>query len=320
MRRREFIAVLGGTVLGWPVALAQPSPQKARVGTLGVGPMPAPLFEAFNKGIGQFTSAEVLIEARHPRNKSERLSQLAADLVGLNVDVIFARGPEALAVAKNATNRIPIVAIDLESDPVAMGFVKALSRPGGTITGVFLDLPEVSGKQIELLKEVFPDVAHVAVFGDPAINALQFATTEAAARAFAVKPESIELRSPDGFETAFETAKTMHVQAGVLLSSPAVIAQMSRIVELATSRQLALISLFAEFPRAGGFMAYGPGLPESFRRCGNYVGKILQGANPGELPVERPERFELVINLKTAKTLGLSVPPTLLARADEVIE
>jgi putative tryptophan/tyrosine transport system substrate-binding protein len=320
MRRREFIAALGGAA-AWPlVARAQQSSKKSHVGTLGVGPMPSEFLEAFNRGIGQFNPTEFAVEGRYPRSRSELLPELAADLVRLNVDVIFARGPQALAAARNATSSIPIVAIDLESDPVAMGFVRTLAYPGGNITGVFLDLPEMSGKQIELLKEAFPGIARVAILGDPAINALQFETTETAARAFAVQPETIDVQNSNGFDNAIETARTRHAEAGILLSSPGVIAQMAQIVKFAIDKRLPLISLFAEFPRAGGFMAYGPSLPESFRRCGSYVGKILQGAKPGDLPIERPERFELVINLKTAKALGIRVPPMLLARADEVIE
>jgi len=319
--RREFIALLGGAAVAWPLAVrAQQSSKKSLVGTLGVGLLGSQLLEAFNRGIGQFNPTEFVIEGRYPQSRSELLPELAADLVRLNVDVIFARGPQALAAVKNATSSIPIVAIDLESDPIAMGFVKTLAHPGGNITGVFLDLPEMSGKQIELLKEVFPEIARVAIIGDPAINALQFGTTETAARTFAIQSETIEVRSSNGFESAFETARTRHAEAGVLLSSPGVIAQLPQIVEFATDKRLPLISLFVEFPRAGGFMAYGPSLPESFQRCGSYVGKILQGANPGDLPVERPERFELVINLKTAKALGIRVPPLLLARADKVIE
>jgi putative tryptophan/tyrosine transport system substrate-binding protein len=306
MRRRDFIAGLGGAA-AWPVvARGQQSSKKSQVGTLGIGTMPSQLFEAFNKGIGQSNPTEFVIEGRSSRGSLELMRELAADLVRANVDVIFARGPQALAAAKNATSSIPIIAIDLESDSIAMGFVKTLAHPGGNITGVFLDLPEMSGKQIELLKEMLPGIARIGILGDPAINALQFETTE--------------MRSADGFENALETARARHAEAGVLLSSPSVIAQMTQVVEFATAKRLPLISLFAEFPRAGGFMAYGPRLPESFRRCGSYVGKILQGAKPGDLPIERPERFELVINLKTAKTLGIRIPPLLLARADEVIE
>jgi putative tryptophan/tyrosine transport system substrate-binding protein len=310
MRRREFIALIAGAAAARPLAArAQQPAKKATVGALGVTPPVPETNEAFSRGIGQFYS-EFAIEVRYPRSRSEPLSDLAADLVRLKVDVIFARGPQAIIAAKDATSSIPIVAIDLESDPIAGGFVKTLARPGANITGVFLDLPEMSGKQIELLKEVFPALARVAIIGDPAINALQFATTQTAARSFGVQPEAIEVqpqpesgepRGRNAFESAIEAAKTRHAEAGVLLSSPSVFSAITSIAEFATDKKLPLISLFGEFPRAGGFMAYGLQLPDAFRKCGTYVGRILQGAKPGDLPIERPERFELVINLKAER-------------------
>jgi putative tryptophan/tyrosine transport system substrate-binding protein len=320
MRRREFLALLGGAVLPPPLkAWAQTSSQK-RVGTLGVAAIQEPTQQAFRTGIAQFFSAEIAVEHRWTAGGSATLAELAADLVRSKMDVIFARGPGPLRAARDATESIPIVAIDLESDPLALGFVKTLARPGGNVTGVFMDLPELSGKQVELLKEVLSDLRRVAIIGDPAINGPQFAATGGAAREFAVEPKSIEIHEPGDFERALATAHTLSADACILLSSPVTFSQLPKIAELAIANRLPVISLFAEFPRGGGFMAYGPSLQESFRRCGAYVGKILQGANPGELPIERPERFELVINLKTAKLLGLSVPPPLLARADEVIE
>jgi putative tryptophan/tyrosine transport system substrate-binding protein len=319
-RRREFIALIGGAA-AWPLAAgAQRSVKKPRIGTLGFAAMPPSLAPAFKQGIAQFISTEVVIEYRDAEGRPELLPDRAADLVRLSVDVIFARGPGAVAAVKNVTTTIPIVAVDLESDPVAMGFIKTLARPGGNITGVFLDIPELTGKQMELLKEVFPQIARVAILGDPAINAPQFAATESAARAFAVEPESVELRVSNDFAAALETARARGAEAGILLSSPLVFTQSRQIAELAIAKRFPVISLFSEFPKAGGFMAYGPSVPESYRRCGGYVGRILQGAKPGDLPIERPERFELVINVKTANTLSLTVPPTLLARADEVIE
>jgi putative ABC transport system substrate-binding protein len=321
MRRREFITLVGGAAAVWPLAArAQQSVKKLRIGTLGLAAIPPREAQAFNQGIAQFISTEVVIEHRHAEGRSELFRERAADLVRLNVDVIFARGPGALVAAKNATTTIPIVAVDLESDPVARGFVKTLARPGGNITGVFLDIPELSGKQMELLKEVFPQIARVAILGDPAINAPQFAATETAARVFAVQSEPIALRVSNDLDNALETARTRRAEAGILLSSPLVFSQVRQIAELAIAKRLPVISLFSEFPRAGGFMAYGPSLPEAFRRCGGYVGKILQGAKPSDLPIERPERFELGINVKTANTLGFTVPSLLLARADEVIE
>jgi putative tryptophan/tyrosine transport system substrate-binding protein len=216
--------------------------------------------------------------------------------------------------ARDATTTIPIVGVDFESDPVTMGFVHTLAHPGGNITGVFLDLPELGGKQMELLREVFPQITRVAIMGDPGINATQFSATENAARVFGIQPEAIAVRVLRDFETALENAASNQAEAGVLLSSPLVFGHMREVVALITAKRFPVISLFSEFPRTGGFMAYGPSVPESFRRCGSYVGRILQGAKPSELPIERPERFELVVNARTAKTFGITVPSLVLAR------
>jgi putative tryptophan/tyrosine transport system substrate-binding protein len=185
---------------------------------------------------------------------------------------------------------------------------------------MFLDLPELSGKQMGLLKEIVPGLSHVAIFGIPGLNAAQFAATETAVRALALKAEIMEVRGADDLEGALEAAKTRHVEAGILLSSPLTFLASKQIAEIALAKRLPLISLFAEFPKSGGLIAYGPNQSELFRRCGDYVAKILHGAKPGDLPIQRPERFELVINLKTAGTLGVSVPSVLFATAGEVIE
>jgi putative ABC transport system substrate-binding protein len=321
IRRRDVIAFLGTATATWPMmADAQQSGKKTRIGTLGFLAMPASVARAFSQGIAEFSSGEIVIEQRDVEGRPELFPERAAELVRLNVDVIFARGPAALVAAKDATTNIPIVAVDFESDPVAKGFVKTLGRPGGNITGMFLDLPELIGKQMELLKEAFPQITRVAILGNPGINAPQFAASDTAAQTLTVQPERIELRTPNDIETALETVRAKHAEAAILLSSPLVFARGREIGEVAVAKRLPVISLFAEFPRAGGFMAYGPSLPESFRRCGAYVGRIVQGANPVDLPIQRPDRFELAINVKTAKALGLVLPPSLLARADEVIE
>jgi putative tryptophan/tyrosine transport system substrate-binding protein len=250
----------------------------------------------------------------------ESIPEFAGDLVRLNMNVIFAAAPEAVAAVRNATTSIPIVGLDLESDPVAKGYVKSLARPGGNITGMFLDIPELSGKQVALLKEVVPRLSRIAIFGIPGLNTPQFAATETAVRALALEAEIMEVRVADDFEGALEAARTRHVEAGILLSSPLVFVSSKQISELALAKRLPLISLFGEFPKAGGFIGYGPNLDDIFRRCGDYVAKILHGAKPSDLPIQRPERFDLVINLKTAEALGITVPPVLLATADEVIE
>jgi putative ABC transport system substrate-binding protein len=254
------------------------------------------------------------------RFSPESLPQAAADLVRLNVNAIFAGAPAALAAASKATTSIPVVGIDLESDPVAKGYVKSLARPGGNVTGMFLDIPELAGKQVGLLKEIVPRLSRIAIFGVPGLNALQFTATETALRAFAIESEIMEVRVPDDFVGAMEAARARHVEAGIVLSSPLVFASSKQISELALAKRLPLISLFGESAKTGGLLAYGPNIGEMFRRCGSYVAKILHGAKPSELPIQRPEKFDLVINLKTAEALGISVPPVLLATADEVIE
>jgi putative ABC transport system substrate-binding protein len=201
-----------------------------------------------------------------------------------------------------------------------MRYIKNLARPGGNLTGMFLDLPELSGKQVGMLKEIVPGLSHIAIFGIPGLNAAQFAAAAAAVRAVGFEAEIIEVQVPEDWRRALEAAKTRQVQAGILLSSPLVFISSKQIGELALANRLPLISLFAEFPKAGGFIAYGPNLAAMWQRAGVYVGKILRGAKPNDLPIQRPEKFDLVVNLKTAEALGLEMPAMLVGRADEVIE
>ena len=305
-----------------PLAVeAQPAGSTPRLGVLGPTPMNPLNDVAFRQGLAQFGYTEgrnLVIEYRHAEGRL--LSDLAAQLLRLNVDVIFARGAAAVAAAKVTAGTIPVVAVDLESDPIAAGFVRGLAQPGGNITGVFLDLPELSGKQLQLLKELLPQLSRVAVLGDPVLNEPQFRATEIAAGALAMGLQRQEVRAAKDFNSALEAARNGRARAVLLLSSPLVFNQRTQLGALAVEKRLAAVSMLVEFAEAGGLMAYGPSLREAFRRCGAYVGRILQGAKPGELPVERPERFELAINLKTAKALGITVPHSLLLRADQVIQ
>jgi putative ABC transport system substrate-binding protein len=323
MRRREFIALAGASAT-WPFAARAQQTAMPVVGVLFPNDVWFPhLRAAFVQGLaeeGYVEGKNVALDTRFANFKLELLPEAARDLVRLKVEVIFAGSPEPIAPARNATSSIPIVAIDLESDPVAKGYVKSLARPGGNLTGMFLDIPELSGKQVALLKEIVPRLSRIAIFGIPDLNEAQFAATETAVRALALKAETIEVRSPDDFEGALDAAKTRHVEAGILLSSPLVFVTSKQIAQLALARQLPLISLFGEFPKVGGLIAYGPNLAEMYRRLGGYVGKILHGAKSSELPIQRPEKFDLVINLKTAAALGLDVPTQLQQLADEVIE
>jgi putative ABC transport system substrate-binding protein len=318
MRRRDFIRTLVGAT-AWPLAARAQQPTMPLVGVLGppLGESNRPLYAAFVHALaeaGYVEGKNVAIEY------SSSMSEAAGDLVRRNVSVIFASVPDAVVAAKDATTSIPIVALDLESDPIAKGYVKSLARPGGNMTGMFLDLPELSGKQVGLLKEIVPRLSRIAIFGIHGLNAAQFAATETVVRALALEAEIIEVRVADDFEQALESARTRRVDAGILLSSPLVFLASTQIGEIAIAKRLPLISLFAVFPKSGGLISYGPNVAEIFRRSGDYAGKILHGAKPSELPIQRPERFDLVINLKTAAALGLEIPTQLQQLADEVIE
>jgi putative ABC transport system substrate-binding protein len=324
MRRRDFITLIAGAT-AWPLAARAQQPAMPVVGFLhaATAEVTAPNVAAFRRSLaeaGYVDGKNVAIECHFANFRPELMLEAAGDLIRRNVSVIFAAEPSAVVVVRNAMTSIPVVALDLESDPIAKGYVKSLARPGGNMTGMFLDLPELSGKHVGLLKEIIPRLSRIAIFGISDLNAAQFAATETAVRALALEADIMEVRVADDFEQAFEAARTRHVDAGILLSSPLVFDSSKQLVELARAKRLPVISLFAEFPKSGGLIAYGPNVSEIFRRCGDYVAKILHGAKPSELPIQRPERFDLVINLKTATALGLDMPTQLQQLADEVIE
>ena len=322
MKRRAFIRLLGGAA-AWPlVARAQqPAEKLPRIGS--IQNFRNENFEAFIQGLreaGYVDGQDMLLETRFYAGVLDRIDEFTSELVALKCSVILATAPYAVQAVMKATSKIPIVGIDLESDPVANGWVKSLARPGGNLTGFFLDIPELGGKQIELLKEAVPTVARLAVLWDATIGTVQFGATETAARPSGVTLESFPIRNVEDIKDAIERAARERVHGLVVLTSPLIFNQRSQIADLALKTRLPTISLFNSFPKVGGLMAYGPSLALMFKRAASYVDRILSGTNPGELPIERPSKFELVINLKTAGALGLTVPPTLLARADEVIE
>jgi len=322
MKRRAFIRLLGGAA-AWPLAARaqQPAEKLARIGS--IQNFRNENFEAFIQGLreaGYVDGQNMLLETRFYAGVLDRIDEFTSELVALKCSVILATAPYAVQAVMKATSKIPIVGIDLESDPVANGWVKSLARPGGNLTGFFLDIPELGGKQIELLKEAVPAVARLAVIWDATIGTVQFGATETAARPSGVTLESFPIRNVEDIKDAIERAARERVHGLVVLTSPLIFNQRSQIADLALKTRLPTISLFNSFPKVGGLMAYGPSLALMFKRAASYVDRILSGANPGELPIERPSKFELVINLKTAGALGLTVPPTLLARADDVIE
>ena len=322
MRRIGLAVVLALSLMLAPLLVeAQQAGKVYRIGVLGPTPISQVTDEAFKQGLAEFgyqNSRNLVIEYRH--GEGERLSVLAGDLVRLNVDVIYARGPAAVVAAQHATRTIPVVAIDLESDPVAMGFVKGLGQPGGNITGVFLDLPELAGKQLQLLKESIPEFSRVAVLGDPVLNGPQFRATETAARALGIEVQRHEVRVVKDFDRALDAARRGRAGAVLILSSPLLYRHTTQFGGLISEKRIPAVSMFAEFVEAGALLAYGPSVPEATRRCGSYVGKILQGSKPSEMPIERPQTFQLAVNLKTAKALGLTIPQSVLGRADQIIE
>ena len=263
----------------------------------------------------------IVIEYRFAEGKFDRLPQLAAELVRLKDDVIVTTGPTSTRAAKEATTTIPIV-MAFDNDPVGNRFVASLARPGGNITGLSTYYPEISGKQLELLKEIVPRLTRVAVLGNSAIpgNAQALKEMKQAAAAFGVHLQYLEVRDLKDIETAFQETRKGRADGILVLTSPVTNAHRSQIIDLALKNRLAAIYYTAEWVEAGGLLTYGANLIDLWRRAATYVDKILKGANPAELPVEQPTKFELMFNLKTAKQIGLTIPPNVLARADKVIK
>ena len=249
------------------------------------------------------------------------LDAMTADLVKRKVDLILAVSPTAVRAARSATTTIPIVASDLESDPVDSGFIASVTRPGGNISGVFLDFPDFSKKWLELLKETVPQLTSVGVFWDPATGTTKLRAVETAAHTLNLKLEIVELRERADLERAFQSAKLRGVGALLFLSSPIIGTNTKFLADLALGQRLPAVTVFTDFARDGGLMAYGANIAEMHRQLSaSLVDKILRGAQPAHLPVAQPTEFDLLINLKTAKTLGLTIPESLLLRANRVIE
>jgi len=279
--------------------------------------------EAFRQGLGELGYVEgqtIVLELRWAEGRPERAPQLVAELVGLKVDVLVApSGPAALA-AKNATQTIPIVMV--APDPVGLGLIGSLSRPGGNVTGLSYYYEAITAKKLELLKELVPGLARVGVLRNPLNpgDPIFWKETEVATQRLGVALEALEVRGPDDFEAAFSTAKQRNAQALLDIDDLVTFPYRSRITALAASSRLPAMYALREYPDAGGLISYGPSIVHLYWRVANLVDKILKGVKPADLPVEQPTKFELVINVKVAKALGLTVPPSLLVQADEVIE
>jgi putative ABC transport system substrate-binding protein len=329
MQRREFIALFGGVTAAsaaWPLAAdAQTPPKLPRVGYIVASSATAAEHNvgAFRRGLRELGYVEgqtIALEVRYGEGRRERIPELVAELVGLKMDVLVAASSVAALVANKASRTTPIVMVG--ADPVGLGLVANLGRPGGNVTGLSIFNEAISAKRLQFLKEFVPGLARVAVLRNPTVaaDATFWQETEVAARTLGLALQPLDVRGPEDFEAAFASATRGNAQALVAFDDNVTLAHRPRIVALAASSRLPAMYGFREFPDEGGLMSYGPSLADLFRRAATFVDKILKGAKPAELPVEQPTKFELVINRKTANALGLTVPPTVLALADEVIE
>ena len=324
MDRRAFLGALTTGLLVAPrAAVAQTTGRVYRVGVLSPG-SPGPGIAAFGAGIrrlGWVPGQNLIIEQRFARGDLWRLPALAAELVSLKVDVILVSSV-AIPAARAATRTIPTIMTFAVDDPVEEGWVASLARPGGNLTGVTLHAPELTGKRLQLIKSVLPEMRRVGVLAWHRPGGLgQVRAVESAARSLSLQTHVVEVQEPSQYEGALDALKRAGADALLVLASSAFFAERQLIADLAVKHRLPLVSPFREVAEAGGLMAYGPHVVELWgERVPVYVDRILKGAKPGDLPIEQPSKYELVINLKTAKTLGLTIPPSLLQRADQVIE
>ncbi len=328
MRRREFIALVGGAIAcPMGVRAQQQAGKVPRIGYLGVtSPSDRPpLLDAFRQGLrelGWVEGQNIVIDYRYRGGSARPAARLAAELVRLKVDIIVSLGTQGVTAAKNATETIPIVMIAVR-DPVGTGLIASLARPGGNVTGVsgYAGLESVA-KQLELLKETVPKIRRVAILSNPtnAYHQLAIREVNVAARSLGVQLQLLEARGPNEFDGAFAAMAKERVGALLVLSDVIFSSHGTRLADLAARSRLPAAYAVRESVEAGGLMSYGPSFLDLYRRSATYVDKILKGAKPADLPVEQPTKFELVINLKAAKALGLEVPPLLIAQADELIE
>ena len=327
MERRRFIEVIAGCLLAAPLrADAQPAAKVPRIGFLGnsTAALEANLVGPFREGLrelGYVEGRNILIEYRWAEGKNERLPALIAELIALKVDVIVTAGTPAALAVKKATTSIPLVMAAV-GDPIGVGLVASLARPGGNVTGLSAIAPELEGKRLELLREVVPRLSHIAVLWNPD-NPFQpgsLKEARAAAQVLGIKVQLLGVRTAEDFPAAFAAILKERPDALLVLADRIFLHNRARIVDFEAKRRLPGMYPYRELVEAGGLMSFGPSYADMHRRAATYVDKILKGAKPADLPVEQPTKFDLVINLKTAKALGLTIPPSLLGRADEVIQ
>jgi putative tryptophan/tyrosine transport system substrate-binding protein len=322
IRRRELITLLGGAAT-WPLAArAQQGKKIPRIGVLW--PNPPATFDSLRQGLKDFGYVEgqnVAFEFRWAEGKLDLLNELAAELVRLKVDVIVTLAPQATLAAKQATQTIPIVFVAM-GDPVASGVVPSLARPGANLTGTTRMIPEMSAKHVELLKEAVPSLRKLTVLWNPTNSSHQPAmqAVEATARALSLQVQPLPVRALAELDRSFDAIRRDKTDGLLFIADPVFFIQLRRMADFVEANRLPAICNFTEFPKLGGLIGYAPSLPDEFRHAAGHIDKILKGAKAADLPIEQPTRFQLVINLKSAKALGIEIPPTVLARADEVIE
>jgi putative ABC transport system substrate-binding protein len=325
MRRRHFIQGIAASA-AWPLAAhAQQPANIPRIGFVYPGPTGAaalrldPLVKGLREaGFAAPTQVEMVV--RSAGGNAALIEPLVNEVLAQNVSVFVAVGPPVLQVVRKAPGAVPIATIDLESDPVASGYAVSLAHPGGNITGIFMDFPDFTAKWLELLLESSPKLSRVAILWDPVTGPVQLEAVKNAAAPMKIDVDVFQSRSASDFEPTFSAASQHGDGAMIILSSPLIAPNSEILANLALRYSLPAITLFQDFARAGGLLAYGPNLFELFRLLGHICGNILRGAKPGDLPIERPTKFELVLNMRTAKALGLTPATGLLLRADEVIE
>jgi putative ABC transport system substrate-binding protein len=327
MRRRDFIQIIAASAIGWPRAVFAQQPQKWRVGFLHPGSSTSLVavarIAAYREGLNPAAlkqAGEAEIVFRFAEDQLDRLPSLATELVGQGVQAICAAAPPAVRAAKQATSSVPIIAMDLESDPIANGWAASLARPGGNITGIFLDVPGFSAKALQLLSEAVSGIMRVAVLWHPAGGPLQLEAARTAASALKVALEVFEVSGPSDFDGAFQAMAKSKAAGVLMLSSPLFAYSGQVLADLALRNRLPAISIFPDFAQKGGLIAYGPDLQSLYPQAGVMTRKLLQGAAAADLPIERPTHFKLVANLKTARELGLTMPTSILIGADDVIE
>lgn len=325
MRRREFLSVLGGAAVGWPVAgMAQRAGKAApQVGVLLYGtPNTDPNYGSFLRGmrdLGYVEGQTVVLDTRSAESKPERLPVLARELVASKPDLIYVLGGDVAPFVRSATSTIPIV-MAVSNDPVQSGLVASLGRPGGNVTGVTFVSSDLAAKRLQFLRELAPQLARVAVMWNPDHVDPEYREIQIAGRSLNVQVQSLEVRSPADFGQAYQTALTLRAEALMPVSSRLLTLDRGGIITFASNNKLLLASGWGPWAREGAILSYGPNLDDITWRSAAHVDKILRGASPAELPVEQPTRFQLVINGKVAKSLGLTIPEKLIALADEVIE